>query len=280
MTAQQPYQVFQGRQKPLFIVTASLLALIFVNVSLDYWFTLFRRNSFYLSESLLFSSYWVLYLPFLLFFAKPVRGTKSLMAKLSFTAAVIAMHLIAYPALVWLLSKIFYYHTFAYWQTFSFGLYAYFIKSVIIYVFAFVVAGGFNRRAVPVQADEIERAIDKTDSFDSILVTDSNNQKLVLATTDIIYFSANPPYVNVHHVSKRYLLKETLKSFESRLDENQFVRIHKSHIVHLSKIVSVQSRKNGDYDITLSNDTILRMSRNYVKNFKLKFMRQHQLTAD
>lgn len=188
-------------------------------------------------------------------------------------------HLFSYPALVWIISNIFYTHTFDYWQTFNFGLSAYFIKTVIIYGFSFV---AFTLLYKKNQAQEIEKEfqerIEKQDFLSTLLISDSNYKKILLQVRDILYFSANTPYISIYHSSKMYLHTETLKSLEMQLDNKLFIRIHKSFIVNLSKITSIQSRQNGDYDITLSDNTILRVSRNYAKSFKPRFSDFHQLT--
>ena len=183
------------------------------------------------------------------------------------------MHQFAYPALVWILSELFYDHTFSYWQTFSFSLSNYFIVTAIIYLVSFIV---ITKRKSQAEPSEIEVESKEENFITSIMVSDSNNKKIFLQVEDVFYFSANSPYISIYHSSKKYLHTETLKSLETQLDRKQFVRIHKSHIVNLSKIESMQSRQNGDYDITLSDNTILRLSRSYSKNFKLNF---HQLTT-
>ena len=117
----------------------------------------------------------------------------------------------------------------------------------------------------------------KQSFISSIITSDRNNKKIIIDVNEILYFSANSPYVNIFHLSKKYLHTETLKSLETQLDDKQFIRIHKSHIVNSDKIISIQSRKNGDYDVTLIDNTNLRMSRNYVAKFKSNFGKQHHL---
>lgn len=273
MTIRQTYQIFQSKLKLNFIITICIVLLIFVNILLDFSFTLYHKSSFYISESLLFSSFWILFLPLLLLILKTIKKTEKLTLKLLYVSLIIVFHLLTYPALVWIISKICYNHTFDYWQTFNFGLTTYSIKTVIIYGFSFITFTLLNKRL-----QSLPKENKKQSFINSILISDNNNKKLLLQVNNILYFSANSPYINVYDSSKKYLYTETLKSLETQLDNNQFVRIHKSHIVNIYHISSIQSRQNGDYDITLSNSTILRVSRNYAKDFKSKFSEQHQLT--
>ncbi len=253
--------------------------MVAANLLLDYLYTLFRQSAFYFSESLLFSSYWILYIPLLPLLLKLTKRTENTGVRLAWAGFALAVHLAAYPALVWLLSKAFYEHTFAYRQTFYYGISAYFIQSVLIYAFCLLAFTFLSKRPLsPEVNSDITKEIQPKTSICSIVITDNNHIKSVLAVQDILYISANSPYVNIHHLSKKYLHSETLKSLENQLDGNQFIRIHKSHIVNLREIHSYQSRQNGDYDVTISDGTVLRVSRNYAKDFKSKLEQHTHLT--
>ncbi|MFW0735990.1 LytR/AlgR family response regulator transcription factor [Flavobacterium sp. T12S277] len=200
------------------------------------------------------------------------------MIRLLVISAAIVLHLFSYPILVWIISKVFYYHTFSYWQTFNFGLSAYFIKTVIIYGFSLLVVILWNKKSQSLPLKEkVDGQTNEQNFIRSILISDRNNTKQLLEVNDVLYFAANSPYITIYHSSKKYLHAETLRSLETQLDGKQFVRIHKSHIVNIDKISAIQSRQNGDYDITLLEHTTLRVSRSYAKNFKSKFSEHNQL---
>ncbi|PKW20564.1 LytR/AlgR family response regulator transcription factor [Flavobacterium lindanitolerans] len=274
MTLQATHTVFNSRLKMRTVFTACLVLFITVNVLIDYLSTLSQNSAFYLSESLLFSSYWILFLPLLTLFLKLTEKKDKIAIKILLIGGAIAFHLLSYPALIWIVSKIFYSHTFSYWQTFNFGISAYLIKTIIIYGFMLIAFSLSNQK---IQTAPLSPSNEKKAYINSILISDSTNRKTVVAVNDILYFSANSPYVNIYQLSKKHLYSGTLKSLEVQLDNKQFVRIHKSYIVNINKIISVRSRQNGDYDITLTDDTVLRLSRNYAKNFKLHFS-AHQLS--
>ncbi|KMQ59471.1 histidine kinase [Chryseobacterium angstadtii] len=273
MTNQQVYHFFKDRWKSSFLLAGSMAVFITFNIFSDYWFTRLQNSSFYFSESLLFSSFWILFIPLLYIQNYWIKATKKLSVLLLITGLMILIHLTVYPALVWLLSKIGYDHTFPYIQTFNFGLTAYLIKTVIIYASSSVILTILKNKVQhpPQTADEIT---EKT-AMQSMVVSDMNNTKIIISLKEVLYFSANTPYITIHHSSKKYLHHETLKSLEAKLDGNQFVRIHKSHMINLNQIISYQSRQNGDYNITLSDQTVLRASRSYAKDFKPMLDRLH-----
>jgi two-component system, LytTR family, response regulator LytT len=200
---------------------------------------------------------------------------------------VTALHLLAYPALIWFISGVFNGHTFPFCQTFSYGLSAYCLQTVIMYVAAVVVFRIFfshtidgrptNLAPAETQQDLIAETTLR-DVLQSILVTNPTNQKEVLQVTDILYFTAQSPYIHIHHRAKTYLHSGTLKLLETQLDGENFVRIHKSCIVNLHFVSFIRSRNNGDYDITLTNERCLRVSRSYAKGFKSKWTLYHQLS--
>src|SRR5690606_28759414 len=130
MTLQQVISFGQSRQKRNTFLMKALLLSVWATVGVDYLFSETQNTSFYLSESLLFSTYWLLFVPLLniqwkMTFQKPVPGVL-------YMGLATAIHLLCYPALVWLISKCFYGHTFPYRQTFDYGLTAYSIKTFIV----------------------------------------------------------------------------------------------------------------------------------------------------
>ncbi|GAA4906052.1 hypothetical protein GCM10023313_05930 [Mucilaginibacter defluvii] len=160
-----------------------------------------------------------------------------------------------------------------------YGLTDYSIKTLLAYGLSLLLLK-ISRAGIVNQSAELnsENAEQEKESFETALVvSDGNNRKTVIVIQDILYFSANSPYVNIHQLSKKYLHSATLKSLQSRLDNNQFIRIHKTYIVNIEKVVGYHSRLNGDYDLTLIDGTMLRVSRNYAATFKSSFENSHRL---
>lgn len=57
---------------------------------------------------------------------------------------------------------------------------------------------------------------------------------------EILYLEAMGDYVKVHTQQKFHVLHATLKSIEEKLPPSKFIRVHRSYIVALSKIDSIQ----------------------------------------
>lgn len=264
MTLQQVIIFGQSKQKRKSFLIKALILAVSATVWTDYIFSSTQSTSFYLSESLLFSAtYWLLFLPMLNILWK--LSSRKPVPVLLYTGLITGGHLLCYPALVGLISLGFYDHAFPYRQTFDYGLTTYSIKTFIIY--------GLSIPLITLLRGTPPAASGKPGPVNSLLVPDINNTKTLLQISEILYLSANSPYVNVYHPVKKYLLTETLRSLEKQLPPDRFVRIHKSCIVNVEKVVSCRSRLNGDYDLELCEGTTLRLSRNYTANFRTRFHR-------
>lgn len=89
----------------------------------------------------------------------------------------------------------------------------------------------------------------------------------VLRTSEIEMFEAAGNYVYVHHGDERVLHRESLTSLEGRLDSRRFVRIHRSTIINLASVKSIEPIAAGDYEVHLHSGKTTRMSRTYRQSF-------------
>jgi two-component system LytT family response regulator len=85
----------------------------------------------------------------------------------------------------------------------------------------------------------------------------------LLDTSAIDWIEAADNYACLHCGTARHVIRETMNSLESRLDRRSFVRIHRSYIVNIERIVELQPWFHGDYLVLLRDGTRLRMSRAY-----------------
>lgn len=267
------------RVKQLVFLAFLLPCCIAITIFLDLLEANFHDTSFYLSESFLFSSFWLIFFPLL--WAQWVFYHKTLTKSIRIIVLVLSpvIHLLIYPALVWIISRFLFEHTFPYWQTLQYELTTYSFVLLVMYAIPFFLYPFIQKRQedTPV-ANEIAPHTTSVEFVTSFLVTEGTKRK-VIPTSEVWYFSANTPYITIHQSAKSYLFHETLRSVAAKVDPDQFVRIHKSTIVNLTKVNFYQSRLNGDYDITLMDKTVLRLSRSYAANFKQKFRNTHPDTT-
>ncbi|MEI6266134.1 MAG: LytTR family DNA-binding domain-containing protein [Sphingobacteriia bacterium] len=93
----------------------------------------------------------------------------------------------------------------------------------------------------------------KPDLQDVIFVrTDYKTQKIRIM--DISFIEGSGNYVTIHVGKLKYLVLQNLKSFEEQLMPYQFMRIHKSYIISLTHLDSIEksSVKIGEIEIPIS----------------------------
>jgi two-component system, LytTR family, response regulator len=79
----------------------------------------------------------------------------------------------------------------------------------------------------------------------------------------IDWADAQGNYVRLHADGRAHLVRDTLKAFEARLDPARFVRIHRSAIVNIERVVRIEPYVNGEYVVTLRDGARLTTSRTH-----------------
>ncbi|MEO6682097.1 MAG: LytTR family DNA-binding domain-containing protein [Ginsengibacter sp.] len=77
------------------------------------------------------------------------------------------------------------------------------------------------------------------DQNEFVFIRDSNIIRR-LKMEDILFAEAMGDYVKLHTTQKFFAIHTTLKAVEDRLPSSQFIRVHRSYIVALNKIDSMQ----------------------------------------
>jgi two-component system LytT family response regulator len=89
-----------------------------------------------------------------------------------------------------------------------------------------------------------------------------------IRTSDIDWIEADGNYLRLWTGDRSHLVRETMKAAEERLDAAAFVRIHRSTIVAIDRIESIQAQDNGDYVVTMQSGAKLASSRGYADRIR------------
>ncbi len=134
-------------------------------------------------------------------------------------------------------------------------------KSKIIFTTAFreYAIDGFDLQAVdyllkPIAFDRFFQAVNKFFDKQSVIFKQvdieetpvkndyifvRSERKMVKINFDeILYVESLSDYIKIHTICKILVTRETISNFEIKLPSQQFLRIHRSYIVNLSKIYS------------------------------------------
>jgi two-component system LytT family response regulator len=85
---------------------------------------------------------------------------------------------------------------------------------------------------------------------------------------DILFVQAAENYVQLHLKNTRHLLHVPIATFESSLDPQLFLRIHRSLIVNVKHVHELETGPHGEYIVVLHGGTRLQSSRSYHEKIK------------
>lgn len=136
----------------------------------------------------------------------------------------------------------------------------------------------------PVAADRLERAIEralarrgqrrqKTSRYLDELWVPHRSELLRIAVSEVHQIDAERDYVRLHvgggeAAPRSYLLLQTIAGLESRLDPEQFIRIHRSTILRRDNIRGLRHDGLGVWSVELQNGEALRIGRTYLARVK------------
>lgn len=231
----------------------------------DYIFSELRNTGFYLSESLLYNTYWVLFIPFTqlsFYFYRSIK-VQSLLKRAAYLAITgVLFSLIQSVISAWIFTQV---------SDLLFSSPHYFssmLKSVIsnhLYLTILVYS------LLPVLNTYLRRNENQSNTSRSYKKTLSvkHGTKTKLIDVDTIQsIEVDKPYVMIHSPEGKFLYSGSLRKVEAQLDPEQFFRVHRSIIVNKDSITEINSRKNGDFDAAMSNGDSIRLSRHYRKNWE------------
>ena len=95
----------------------------------------------------------------------------------------------------------------------------------------------------------------------------SGSEWLRIKLDSILWIEAAGDYMYVHTLDGNHIIRKTLKQFEEELDRKNFLRVNRSAIVNMSKLIKLSPNSNGEYIAQLSTGEQIKVSRKY--KFKL-----------
>lgn len=99
------------------------------------------------------------------------------------------------------------------------------------------------------ERDLLFSIVENKDVSADFIFVKSNSRLVKLKTEDIYYIEALKDYVVIHTGDTRYTIHSTMKDIEMKMGTADFIRVHRSFIVRLDKIASIEFP-----NLTLEND--------------------------
>jgi two-component system, LytTR family, response regulator len=114
------------------------------------------------------------------------------------------------------------------------------------------------------QIDDDRKTLDR-------VITRLGSKITVIPVEKIWYIEAADDYVMIFSEQGNHLKEKTMKYFEEHLPGGQFIRIHRSYIVNISEIKSLELYSKDSYVAILKNGGKLKVSAEGYKRLREKF---------
>ena len=95
-------------------------------------------------------------------------------------------------------------------------------------------------------------------------------KEFLLPAAEVEWLQAWGNYVNLRVRGHDYPLRSTIAGIESRLDPRRFARIHRSYLVALDHVASIEPLDSGDARVHLRDGTVLPCSRRYRQDLRTR----------
>ena len=94
-------------------------------------------------------------------------------------------------------------------------------------------------------------------------------REVMVEVADIDWIEASGNYAVLHVGDETFEIRSSLTRLEGELDPKRFVRVHKSHLVNIARVVEVTPWVSGDWRIRLQSGAEVNLSRRYRQRFEV-----------
>lgn len=124
------------------------------------------------------------------------------------------------------------------------------------------------RRALQRAKDKIrsERPVPKSER----LIIKSAGEILFIRIAEIDWIEAEDYYARLHVGARSHLIRRSLADLEQELGTAMFCRVHRSAIVNLERIATLNLNPEGEYNVVLDGGAEIRLSRRYRQNLQAR----------
>ncbi|MEI7489906.1 MAG: LytTR family DNA-binding domain-containing protein [Bacteroidota bacterium] len=122
--------------------------------------------------------------------------------------------------------------------------------------------------AIQPEVQKIIMSADEKEELLNRIAVKTRHKVHVIGVAEILYLEAEGDYVMIHTKDGNYLKEKTMKYFESHLDPEKYIRIHRSYIVNAEAIERIELYDKESYSVLLKNGASLRASSSGYKLLK------------
>ncbi len=110
--------------------------------------------------------------------------------------------------------------------------------------------------------NELLYNLTKSDSKKNVLFIKSDTKLIKLYMNDIVYIEALKDYINIFTLDNKYVIRSTMKGIQDKLPADSFVRVHRSFIVAVDKVATIDHN-----NVILDNKAVVPLGGLYKEEF-------------
>lgn len=114
----------------------------------------------------------------------------------------------------------------------------------------------------------LDRAVEKIPKEEKTILIDADGEIIRIIQSDILYIEAFSHSIYINTVAGKYTTRKNISAIEKELDENIFIRCHRSYIVGLRYI-----KKIGKTELELDNSDLIPISRRQYSQTNMAFIK-------
>lgn len=100
------------------------------------------------------------------------------------------------------------------------------------------------------------------------LVASRGSKHYFVQVANIDWIEAEGNYIRLVTGPTSHLIRDTMKGMEVKLPADRFVRVHRSAMVAIDRIATIEARENGDYSITMASGARIETGRAFSENVR------------
>ncbi|WP_282043401.1 LytR/AlgR family response regulator transcription factor [Winogradskyella flava] len=255
----EKFKILRIGKIPLCVI---IVVFVFILAVLqDYIYSRIKHTGFYLSESMLYNTFWAFFIPLTLSINRLLKlvNPKNILGRFPLNLGIAIsfsfIHILVFTALFVLVSHLVFTTPHRFTTMFNTAFSNQFFIAVLWYT------------VFPSIYISKHKPTDLTTSYFEKIKVKVGSKIITIPTSTIQLISTDKPYSIIYTNDQKFLDNTTLKEFETKLNPKCFLRVHRSTIINATYIKELKSRSNGDYDAKLENDEIIRLSRHYRRNW-------------
>lgn len=117
---------------------------------------------------------------------------------------------------------------------------------------------------------QLHEKMTRKESGTSKLPIKLGNRTLLIDVEHITYITASGYYAEIFTADNKYLTRESLNNLIELLDERQFFRVHRSHIINLKYVQEIVHSDYSEVDVRMKDKKLIRVSKAQKKKFLTK----------